>query len=66
MTMNDKAIEIRGESAVALPDERLELLRATYGQGCSPAEFELFVAAARRLGLDPFARQITLTPRRKK
>ena len=62
----NKAIEIQGEHAIALPDERLELLRATYGQGCSAAEFELFVAAARRLGLDPFARQITLTPRRKK
>lgn len=64
--MTQSALTIAGESQLAIPDERLELLRHTYGQGCSPAEFDLFVAAARRLGLDPFARQITLTPRRKK
>lgn len=64
--MTQAALTIAGENLAAIPDERLELLRHTYANGCTPAEFDLFVAAARRLDLDPFARQITLTQRRKK
>lgn len=41
-----------------VPEHKLQLLRDTYAKGASPQEFELFVAVANRLRLDPFARQI--------
>ncbi len=38
---------------------QLELMRNTVARDCSSEEFNLFVAAARRAGLDPFRRQIS-------
>lgn len=43
---------------VGMSDERLALLRRTLAADATDDEFALFVEAARRLGLDPFARQI--------
>lgn len=39
-------------------DEDLAALRDTVAKGCNPAQFKVFLVACRRLGLDPFARQI--------
>lgn len=39
-------------------DADLEALKATVAKGCNDAQFRVFMGAARRLGLDPFARQI--------
>lgn len=50
--------------ADVLPDSKLELLRHTYGVGLSDAEFDLFVQASRRLGLDPFAGQVHAAKRK--
>src|SRR5260221_11403917 len=36
----------------------LDALRKTIAKDCNEAQFKVFVAAFRRLGLDPFARQI--------
>lgn len=44
--------------AIALPSDKLELLKRTICQGSTDDEFEMFVGVCRRTGLDPFARQI--------
>lgn len=49
------------ETAAAVPvfdQKKVELLRNTICKGSSPEEFELFVMACTRTGLDPFMRQI--------
>lgn len=66
MTTEVRALATAPREMDVVTQERMDLLRHTYGQGCNEAEFDLFVATANRLGLDPFARQITLTPRKKK
>jgi phage recombination protein Bet len=38
---------------------QLDLIRRTVAADCNPAEFDLFVAAAQRAGLDPFRKQIS-------
>jgi phage recombination protein Bet len=38
---------------------QLDLIRRTVAADCNPAEFDLFIAAARRAGLDPFRKQIS-------
>jgi len=37
----------------------LQALKATLAKGCDDSQFKVFIAACRRLQLDPFARQIT-------
>lgn len=46
-----------------LDEERKELLRNTICQGATDAEFEMAVATANRLRLDPFTRQIHFVKR---
>jgi len=50
----------------AWTQERLDLLKKTYCQGATDAEFELFVGNCKRLRLSPEARQIWSVPRRQK
>ncbi len=38
--------------------KQLDLIRRTVGADCSPTEFDLFCEVSRRVGLDPFRRQI--------
>lgn len=44
--------------APVVPESKYELLRETYAKNATEQEFELFVAVANRLRLDPFSRQI--------
>ncbi|CAB4164356.1 bet_lambda, phage recombination protein Bet [uncultured Caudovirales phage] len=44
--------------AVQFDDKNLELLRDTICKGATEQEFELFIHACKRTGLDPFAKQI--------
>jgi phage recombination protein Bet len=43
----------------AYSDADLEALKSTVAKDCSEPQFKVFMGACRRLGLDPFARQIT-------
>lgn len=52
------ATDVLTHAGPIVPDNKLQLLRDTYARGSSQQEFELFVAVANRLRLDPFARQI--------
>lgn len=42
-----------------LPSNQLALIRRTIATDCNDAEFDLFMAAARSAGLDPFRKQIS-------
>lgn len=44
--------------AMEFSNDKLELLKQTICKGATPDEFELFVHACKRTGLDPFMRQI--------
>jgi phage recombination protein Bet len=48
-----------GPAAAAFTGRQLDLIRHTVAKDCSPDEFNLFIAAAQRAGLDPFRRQIS-------
>jgi phage recombination protein Bet len=56
------AIALRRE----LTPAQLDLVRKTYARDCTNEEFDLFVAQARRAGLDPFRKQITCVIHNKK
>jgi phage recombination protein Bet len=45
--------------ALAFTGRQLDVIRHTVAKDCSPDEFNLFIAAAQRAGLDPFRRQIS-------
>lgn len=43
----------------ALSGQQIQLIRRTIANDCNDAEFDLFMAAARSAGLDPFRKQIS-------
>jgi len=43
----------------ALSAQQITLIRRTIANDCNDAEFDLFMAAARSAGLDPFRKQIS-------
>ena len=43
---------------VELTSKQLELMRRTVASDCNNEEFDLFIEAAKRIGLDPFRKQI--------
>ena len=45
--------------ATTLSGQQLQLIRRTIANDCNDAEFDLFMAAARAAGLDPFRKQIS-------
>lgn len=62
--MSERALTVVDSAAMDIvPEDKIELLRHTFGQGLGPAEFDLYVQQARRLRLDPFAGQILAVKR---
>jgi phage recombination protein Bet len=46
------------QSALAYTGKQLDLIRRTVAADCDPTEFDLYLEVARRVGLDPFRKQI--------
>ena len=47
-------------NAIAIEGTRLQLVRDTICKDCNTQEFDLFIEVCRRVGLDPFRKQIFL------
>lgn len=54
--MND--MTVRPATALDYSNRQLSLIKRTIASDCNEAEFDLFIEAARHMGLDPFRRQI--------
>lgn len=46
------------QQALAYTGKQLDLIRRTVAADCNPTEFDLYLEVARRVGLDPFRKQI--------
>ena len=58
MTDLEVAVEKHGTTMPAFSPARQKLIRETVAPGLTPLEFELFLAASARTGLDPVTKQI--------
>lgn len=60
--MTNNAIQVADNGSLAAEDlfsrERVDLIKRTIAKGATDDELDLFIATARRSGLDPLARQI--------
>lgn len=59
--MNKVAVLQPNEGAVSAPlfdNKQIEILKNSICKGASPEEFEIFIMACKKTGLDPFMRQI--------
>lgn len=64
--MSNQLVKVQGEYTPVIDDEKRDLIRRTFANGCPDLEFEMFIALCNRTGLDPFARQIYIIPRNEK
>lgn len=58
MTHSNKVVAFKPERAHDLNPAQLDLVKRTVAKDCSADEFDMFMAVCRRVGLDPFRRQI--------
>jgi phage recombination protein Bet len=59
--MNKVAVLQHNEGAISAPifdNKQIEILKNSICKGASPEEFEVFIMACKKTGLDPFMRQI--------
>jgi phage recombination protein Bet len=56
--MNQVVPFARQNSVVEYTGKQIDLIRKTVAADCTPTEFDLFMEVSRRVGLDPFRKQI--------
>lgn len=54
----NNVVALQPEKPIDLSASQLKLIKNTVAKGCNDSEFNLFITVCRRIGLDPFRRQI--------
>lgn len=54
----NQVVPLRQNAVVDYTGKQIDLIRKTVASDCTPTEFDLFMEVARRVGLDPFRKQI--------
>ena len=53
-----EVVPIRASQPINYTGKQMELIKRTVAADCNNTEFDLFLEVARRIGLDPFRKQI--------